>query len=64
MPDDTPPRNREDLERLIAGAILRNITFFDERKALATADTVLREMRAAGLKISRRRPPGSGRLGG
>ena len=42
---------REDLLRLIARALRRSVTFISEGQAAAAADTVLRDLKAAGLRI-------------
>src|SRR3954463_11326442 len=42
---------REELLRLIARAVRRGLTFASETQALATADTVLRDLKAAGIRI-------------
>jgi hypothetical protein len=42
---------REDLLRLIARAVRRSFTFASESQALGTADTVLRDMKACGIRI-------------
>jgi hypothetical protein len=51
---------REELLRLIARAIRRGLTFASESHALAIADTVLRDLKAAGIRIlapqAKRRP--------
>lgn len=44
---------REDLIRIIAGALRRSRTFLSEKDALAAADTVLRDLKAAGVTIRR-----------
>jgi hypothetical protein len=46
---------REDLLLLIARALRRNFTFASDHQAKAAADTVLRDFKAAGLRIFRRR---------
>lgn len=55
MPDqpDTRPQTREDLQRIIAAALRRSRTFLAEADALAAADTVLRDLKAAGVIILR-----------
>jgi hypothetical protein len=47
----TNAMTREELLRLIAGAIRRGLTFASESQALAIADTVLRDLKAAGIRI-------------
>jgi hypothetical protein len=42
---------REELLRLIARAIRRGLTFASESQALAIADIVLRDLKAAGIRI-------------
>ena len=42
---------REDLLRLIARALRRSVTFISDSQAAAAADTVLRDLKAAGLRI-------------
>jgi len=42
---------REELLRLIARAIRRGFTFASESQALGIADTVLRDLKAAGIRI-------------
>jgi len=42
---------REELLRLIARAIRRGLTFASESQASAIADTVLRDLKAAGIRI-------------
>ena len=42
---------REDLLRLIARAVRRSFTFASESQALGAADTVLRDMKACGIRI-------------
>ena len=50
---------REDLLRLIARAVRRSFTFASEGQALGAADTVLRDLKAVGVRIlaPRRRTP-------
>ena len=55
---------REDLLRLIARAVRRSFTFASESQALGAADTVLRDLKAIGIRILAPRtrpakPPGS-----
>jgi hypothetical protein len=55
---------REDLLRLIARAVRRSFTFASEGQALGAADTVLRDLKAVGIRILAPRarpakPPGS-----
>ncbi|HEX6102403.1 MAG TPA: hypothetical protein VF031_05090 [Alphaproteobacteria bacterium] len=55
---------REDLLRLIARAVRRSFTFASESQALGAADTVLRDLKAVGIRILGPRtrpakPPGS-----
>jgi hypothetical protein len=47
----TGAMTREELLRLIARAIRRGLTFASESQALAIADTVLRDLKAAGIRI-------------
>jgi hypothetical protein len=42
---------REDLLRLIARAVRRSFTFVSEGQALGAADTVLRDLKAVGIRI-------------
>jgi hypothetical protein len=42
---------REDLLRLIARAVRRSFTFASEGQALGAADTVLRDLKAVGIRI-------------
>jgi hypothetical protein len=42
---------REDLLRLIARAVRRSFTFASESQALGAADTVLRDLKAVGIRI-------------
>jgi hypothetical protein len=42
---------REELLRLIARAIRRGLTYASESQALGIADTVLRDLKAAGIRI-------------
>ena len=42
---------REELLRLIARAIRRGLTYASESQALSIADTVLRDLKAAGIRI-------------
>jgi hypothetical protein len=42
---------REDLLRLIARAVRRSFTFASEGQALGAADTVLRDLKAVGVRI-------------
>lgn len=42
---------REDLLRLIARAIRRSFTFASESQALGAADTVLRDLKAVGIRM-------------
>jgi hypothetical protein len=45
---------RAELQHLIAGGILRNITTISEAEALEAAESALRELDHAGLGIQRR----------
>ena len=56
---------REDLLRLIARAVRRSFTFASEGQALGAADTVLRDLKAVGVRIlaPRKRPPSSANPG-
>jgi hypothetical protein len=47
----TRPMTREDLLRLIARAVRRSFTFASESQALGAADTVLRDLKAAGIRM-------------
>ncbi|HXV25492.1 MAG TPA: hypothetical protein VED46_14680 [Alphaproteobacteria bacterium] len=47
---------REKLIRLIARAIRRSFTFASETQALGAADTVLRDLKAARIRIFSPRP--------
>ncbi|MEO3431384.1 hypothetical protein AAFN88_21180 [Pelagibius sp. CAU 1746] len=49
------PKNRDALVDLIASARRGSITYFDAERARGAADTVLRELKAAGVAIHRRR---------
>lgn len=42
---------REDLLRLIARAIRRSFTFASDSQALGAADTVLRDLKAVGIRM-------------
>jgi hypothetical protein len=42
---------REDLLRLIARAVRRSFTFASETQALGAADTVLRDLKAVGIRM-------------
>ncbi len=64
---------REDLLRLIARAIRRSFTFASESQALGAADTVLRDLKAVGIRMLAQRsargtlappPPSPGRGSG
>ena len=48
---------REDLLRLIARAVRRSFTFASENQALGAADTVLRDLKAVGIRILAPRRP-------
>ena len=50
---------REDLLRLIARAVRRSFTFASESQAMAAADTVLRDLRAVGIRMLRPRRKGN-----
>jgi hypothetical protein len=47
----TAVMTREDLLRLIARAVRRSFTFASEMQALGAADTVLRDLKAVGIRI-------------
>ena len=50
---------REDLLRLIARAVRRSFTFASESQAMGAADTVLRDLRAVGIRMLRPRRKGT-----
>jgi hypothetical protein len=53
MPSYIEVRDRRDLIRVITDSLPRSVTYMDQAKAEATADTILRNMKAHGLNISR-----------
>jgi hypothetical protein len=54
---DDPPWTRDDLIRLIAGSLKRSLTYLNSSQAEIMADTILRELKAAGLRIVRPKKP-------
>ena len=50
---DDPPWTRHDLIRLIAGSLKRSLTYLNSSQAEVMADSVLRDLKAAGLRIVR-----------
>jgi hypothetical protein len=50
-----PIRTREHLLELIADSVRLQMTYLDQKQALAVADTVLRSFKAAGLSIRQKR---------
>jgi hypothetical protein len=55
---------REGLLRIIARAVRRSVTFVSESQALAAADTVLRDLKSMGVRLSRPRPKAHRRFPG
>lgn len=43
--------DRDDLMEIIAGSLCRSFNFLAQPEALGAADTVLRELKAAGVRI-------------
>jgi hypothetical protein len=56
MADDAP-WTRDDLIRLIAGSLKRSLTYLNSSQAEVMADSVLRDLKAAGLRIVRPKKP-------
>ena len=56
MAEDSP-WTRDDLIRLIAGSLKRSLTYLNSSQAEAMADSVLRDLKAAGLRIVRPKKP-------
>jgi hypothetical protein len=54
---DDPPWTRDDLIRLIAGSLKRSLTYLNSSQAEVMADSVLRDLKAAGLRIVRPKKP-------
>ena len=50
---------REDLLCVIARAVRRSVTFLSEGQARGAADTVLRDLKSLGVRITRPRPAAS-----